>query len=59
MTLRKTLARLKRNENAATAIEYALIVGLIFLVIVVTLNLISADMTNMYNEISNTLTDST
>ena len=50
MTLRKTLARLKRNENAATAIEYALIVGLIFLVIVATLNVISSDMTNMYNE---------
>ena len=59
MTLRKTLARLKRDKNAATAIEYALIVGLIFLVIVATLNVISSDMTNMYNEISNTLTSST
>lgn len=59
MTLRKTLARLKRDENAATAIEYALIAALIFVVIVSAINLLSKDMSDMYNEISNAVTSNT
>ncbi len=59
MTLRKTLARLKHDENAATAIEYAVIAALIFVVIVSAINLLSRDMSNMYNEISNAITSNT
>lgn len=57
--LRKTLARLKHDENAATAIEYALIAALIFVVIVSSINLLSGDMSDMFNEISNAVTSNT
>lgn len=59
VTLSKTLARLRRDENAATAIEYALIAALIFVVIVSAVNLLSRDMSDMYNEISNAVTSNT
>ena len=59
MTIRKLLVRLKDDENAATAIEYGLIAALIFVVIVSAINLLSTEMTNMYNEISNAITSST
>ena len=44
---------LKREETGATAIEYALIAGLIFLVIVSAVNLLSSDLENTFNDISN------
>ena len=57
--MKKTLARLKHDENAATAIEYALIAALIFVVIVSSINLLSGDMSDMFNEISNAVTSNT
>ena len=59
MTPRKILARLKQDENAATAIEYALIAASIFVVIVSAINLLSGDLSNLYNEISNAITGNT
>jgi len=51
-----TFRRLIRCRSGATAIEYGLIVGLIFLVIVASVTLVSTDMSNMYNTVSNAVT---
>ena len=45
-----------KNENGATAIEYGLIASLIFLAIVVAVGLLSDEMIDMYNTISNAVT---
>lgn len=55
MTL-QTIRRLAGCQSGATAIEYGLIVGLIFLVIVASVTAVSVDMTNMYNTVSNAVT---
>jgi pilus assembly protein Flp/PilA len=51
--LQKLFDRLKREDNGATAIEYALIAALIFLVIVGAMNILSTDVSDMFNDISN------
>ncbi len=43
------------NDKGATAIEYGLIASLIFLAIIAAVNLLSDEMTDMYNFISNTV----
>ncbi|MBI2978329.1 MAG: Flp family type IVb pilin [Rhodospirillales bacterium] len=48
--------RLIGCQSGATAVEYGLIVGLIFLVIVASVTLLSTDMSNMYNTVSNAAT---
>lgn len=45
-----------KNENGATAIEYGLIASLIFLAIVVAVGLLSGEMIEMYNTISDAVT---
>ncbi|HEX9570204.1 MAG TPA: Flp family type IVb pilin [Rhodospirillales bacterium] len=54
-----TFRRLIGCRSGATAIEYGLIAGLIFLVIVASVTLLSTDMTNMYNAVSNAVTGNT
>lgn len=51
--------RLIGCRSGATVIEYGLIAGLIFLVIVASVTLLSTDMTNMYNAVSNAVTGNT
>ncbi len=46
-----------RNENGATAIEYSLIAGLIFLAIVASVKAYTDTTSDMYNEISSTIND--
>jgi len=53
----KILIRLINNEAGATAIEYGLIAALIFLAIVVSLNTYADSMGNLYNDISNTVSN--
>lgn len=52
-----TFRRLLGCRSGATAIEYGLIVGLIFLVIVAAVTALSTNMTNEYNTISNAVTN--
>lgn len=54
--LTTTLRHLVGCQSGATAIEYGLIVGMIFLVIVASVTLVSTDMSNMYNTVSNAVT---
>ena len=51
----RSALRLARDERGATAIEYALIVSLIFLVIVTSVTLFGTKTTNMFNFISTTI----
>lgn len=44
---------LQREETGATVIEYALIVAMIFLVIISAVNLLSSNLENTFNDISN------
>ena len=54
--MRKLVQRLKKEERGATAIEYALIATLIFLVIVSAIGVLSTNTENMYNKVSNAVT---
>ncbi len=46
---------LKKHEDGATAIEYGLIAGLVAIVIITGLTLLGSDLSNMFNQVSNTL----
>jgi pilus assembly protein Flp/PilA len=52
----ETLSRFLREDDGATAIEYGLIVGLMFLAIVTAVKNVSTQNATMYNKINNTLT---
>ena len=47
--------RFARDESGATAVEYGLIVSLIFLVVVTSVSLFGTKTTGMFNFISNTV----
>lgn len=47
------------DENGATAIEYSLIVSLIFLAVITAINAYTDSTGDMYDEIESTLTDAT
>ena len=49
------IRRFAKDERGATAIEYALICGLIFLVIISAVTLFSTQATAMFNYISTTI----
>ena len=51
----KFIARLARDESGATAIEYGLIVALIFLAIIGGLSTFATNENAMYTHISNTI----
>ena len=55
----KTLTRFIREDDGATAIEYGLIVGLMFLAIVTAVQNVSTQNATMYNKIDNTLAAAT
>jgi pilus assembly protein Flp/PilA len=52
-------ARLARDESGATAIEYGLIVGLIFIAIIGGLSTFASNENAMYTHISNTISGAT
>ena len=52
-------ARLGRDESGATAIEYGLIVSLIFLAIIGGASLFATNESNMYTRISNAVSGAT
>lgn len=53
--MRRIFKRLKNNESGATAIEYALIATLVAVVIIGALNLLSRDLSNTFNAVSNSV----
>lgn len=50
----KHLSRLKRSTRAATAIEYGLIIALIFLAAVVAMGNVGSSTSSMWNHVSTT-----
>jgi pilus assembly protein Flp/PilA len=53
--MRRTLARLAFDERGATAVEYGLIIGLIFLAIIGGLSTFATNENAMYTRISNSI----
>jgi pilus assembly protein Flp/PilA len=53
--MRPFLARLRRDESGATAIEYGLIAGLIFLVILGALTAFADTSTGLFNRAMNAI----
>jgi pilus assembly protein Flp/PilA len=51
------LGEFRKDENGATAIEYGLIVALIFIAIVAAINSYSSSTSQMYNTITTTLNE--
>jgi pilus assembly protein Flp/PilA len=47
------IQRFRRAEGGATAIEYALIAALIFLVIVISVTSVGPEMSNTFNNVAN------
>lgn len=59
MSCAQLASRLVRDEGGATAIEYGLIVALIFLAIVGGLSTFATNETAMYSHISSTISNAT
>ena len=59
MSCARVISRLARDESGATAIEYGLIVALIFLAIVGGLSTFATNETTMYGHISTTISNAT
>ena len=55
----KAYSAFTRSERGATAIEYALIATLICVAIIGALNLFADSMGNMFNDVSNSVSNST
>ena len=55
VTCARALARLAHDESGATAVEYGLILGLIFLAIIGGLSTFATNENAMYQHISNTI----
>ena len=53
--MKSSVSRFWRDERGATAIEYGLIVSLIFLVIVTAMTVFGNKSTNMYNMIATSI----
>lgn len=53
--MRAVIQKFIKNESGATAIEYALICGLVFLAIVAAVNTYTTNTNKMYDKISNTM----
>ena len=53
--MRSILKSFARDESGATAIEYALIAGLIFLVIIPGVTAVGTKLTNTFTEVSSNL----
>ncbi|MFN3959758.1 MAG: Flp family type IVb pilin [Parvularculaceae bacterium] len=55
MKLNRLLGRFVRDDSGATAIEYGLIVALIFLAVVTSVNSFADNTNDMYSEITSAL----
>jgi pilus assembly protein Flp/PilA len=55
-TMKKNSKSLAFDDSGATAIEYALIATLVAVVLITSLNLLSTDLSRMFNNIANTVT---
>ncbi|MFM8446972.1 MAG: Flp family type IVb pilin [Candidatus Nanopelagicaceae bacterium] len=53
--LNNYLSKLKKNETGATAVEYALIVGLIAVVIIAAVTLLGTQVRDIFTSITNAL----
>jgi pilus assembly protein Flp/PilA len=56
LAMRPALKNFVDDDSGATAIEYALIAGLIFLVIIVGVTAVGTSLTHTFNEVSSNLT---
>ena len=54
--MKKNSKSLAFDDSSATAIEYALIATLVAVVLITSLNLLSTDLSRMFNNIANTVT---
>ena len=54
--MKKNSKSLALDDSGATAIEYALIATLVAVVLITSLNLLSTDLSRMFNNIANTVT---
>jgi pilus assembly protein Flp/PilA len=52
LAMRPALKRFVDDDSGATAIEYAIIAGLIFLVIIGAVTVVGTKLTNTFNEVS-------
>ena len=52
----RTFSNLLRDEKAATAVEYGLIIAMIVLAMVGALSLLGTTTTDMWNDVSSTVT---
>jgi len=53
--MKKNSKSLAFDDSGATAIEYALIATLVAVVLITSLNLLSTDLSRMFNNIANTV----
>ncbi len=58
MNIMKTLSMFLKDESAATAVEYALIVALVSIVGVIASNMAGQQIVNSFSNVSSTLTSS-
>jgi pilus assembly protein Flp/PilA len=56
VVLHSALKRFARDDSGATAVEYAIIAGLIFLVIIAAVAAVGTALTNTFNEVATNLT---
>ncbi len=54
-TISRLMKSLYKNEDGATAIEYGLIAGLVAIIIITGLTLLGTDLSNMFNQVSNSI----
>jgi pilus assembly protein Flp/PilA len=55
VTMFRLFAKLQKNEDGATAIEYGLIAGLISVVIITTITMVGSQLGSVFNYIGSTL----
>jgi len=53
--IRRHFKDLPGNEDGATAIEYGLIAALIAVVLIAALTLVGSDLSNMFNQVGNSI----
>ncbi len=51
----RLMKSLWNSEDGATAIEYGLIAGLVAIIIIAGLTILGTDLSNMFNQVANTL----
>lgn len=51
----RLIQRLWKHDDGATAIEYGLIAALIAVIIIAAITLVGTDLSNMFNQVSNSI----